>query len=378
MPVIESLDTFRCFASNQLFEGIEPDVLEDIRYEMKTIRLDEGEVIFEEGEQGDSLYLVGEGSIKISKTGRGGEQETLGYIQSGNFFGEMALFDGQPRSAKATAAAPTLLASVDERTFQHILELAPSRLHMNFLRCVSQRLRHVNSHFISEVMRTERLSLVGSMANSILHDLKNPICIVRCCTDLIKDETKDPRITQLTTMIDGAVKGMMSMTQELLDYARGSSSLKKESISMWRLLDELSQQSLRLLPGQNIQLVKHIRYDGNLEIDLARFTRVMGNLIKNASEAMSGGGILTLDTDLVGSDVVIRLSDTGCGVPPEILPKLFEPFVTHGKSHGTGLGMAIAKSIVEAHEGQITVSSTPGNGTTVEIRLPLIKSTTES
>ncbi len=372
MVAAESYDTFRCFASNQLFEGIEPDVLEGIRYEMKTIRLEEGDVIFEEGELGDSLYLVGEGSIKISKTGRGGEQETLGYIQSGNFFGEMALFDGQPRSAKATAASPALLASVDERTFQQILELAPSRLHMNFLRGVSQRLRHVNQHFISEVMRTERLSLVGSMANSILHDLKNPICIVRCCTDLIKEETKDPRTQQLTDMIDGAVNGMMSMTQELLDYARGSSALKKESVSIWRLLDELSKQSLRLLPGQNIHFVKHIRYAGDLEIDLARFTRLMANLIKNASEAMPEGGILTLDTDLLEGEITLKLSDTGCGVPADILPKLFEPFVTHGKSHGTGLGMAIAKSIVEAHGGRITVSSVAGNGTTVEIRLPSI------
>ena len=370
MWAAENLDTFRCFAANQLFEGIEPDVLEDVRYEMKTLQLEEGDVVFEEGEPGDSLFLVGEGSIKISKSGRGGEQETLGYIQSGNFFGEMALFDGQPRSAKATAAAPSLIASVDERTFQHILELAPSRLHMNFLRSVSERLRQVNSHFISEVMRSERLSLVGSMANSILHDLKNPICIIRCSADLITEQVKDPSVRQLTGMIDGAVKGMMAMTQELLDYARGSASLNTESISTWRLLDELSQQSLRLLPGQNIQFVKHIRYEGNLEIDLSRFTRVMGNLIKNASEAMQGGGILTLSIDRIEDEISIRVADTGCGVPPELLPKLFEPFVTHGKSHGTGLGMAIAKSIVDAHRGTISVTSALGHGTTVEIRLP--------
>ncbi|MFL6594111.1 MAG: cyclic nucleotide-binding domain-containing protein, partial [Chthoniobacterales bacterium] len=73
MVAAESYDAFRRFATNQLFAGIEPDVLEEIRYEMKTIRLNEGDVIFEEGERGDSLYLVGEGSIKISKTGRGGE-----------------------------------------------------------------------------------------------------------------------------------------------------------------------------------------------------------------------------------------------------------------------------------------------------------------
>ena len=247
MALASTIETFRCFATNRLFEGINPDVLEEVRYEMKTIEVASGDVIFDEGDAGDSLYLVGQGSVKISKTGRGGEQETLGFIQSGNFFGEMSLLDGQPRSAKATAAGPTLLASVDEVTFQHILELAPSRLHMNFLRSVTQRLRDVNSHFISEVMRNERLSLVGAMANTIIHDIKNPICIVRCCSDLIASETTDPKIHQLTAMTDKAVDGMLSMTQELLDYARGATSLTKTSVSVWKLLDDLNEQAFHYL-----------------------------------------------------------------------------------------------------------------------------------
>ncbi len=365
-----AIESFEQFSGNRLFEGIKPELLQGIAPELAIVRLQPGEVIFQEGDRGDSLYLVGEGSVKISKRGRGGAQETLAFIQPGNFFGEMALLDGEPRSAMATAAESTLLGTVNDQTFQHILELAPSRLHMNFLRSVSERLRSVNSHFISEVMRSERLSLVGSMANTIIHDLKNPICIMRCCADLIASESNDPRLRELTEMQNKAIEGMLSMTQELLDYARGSTSLNKESVSIWRLLDELSQQALQLLPGQNVQFVKRLRYDGEVEIDLARFTRVLCNLIKNAREAMKGGGILSLSTDLVQGQVVIRLSDTGCGIKPDILSKIFEPFVTHGKSHGTGLGMAIAKSIVEAHDGRISVTSVLGSGTTVDIRLP--------
>jgi len=74
---------------------------------------------------------------------------------------------------------------------------------------------------------------------------------------------------------------------------------------------------------------------------------------------------------LIDHEVVIRISDTGIGIPPEILQKVFEPFVTHGKSHGTGLGMAIAKSIVTAHQGKISVTSVQGKGTTVEVLLPV-------
>jgi signal transduction histidine kinase len=361
---------FDQLAQNRLFAGIESGLLDEIASDVRVVQLDAGEIVFREGDPGDLLYLVGAGSVKLSKSCQDGQQETLGFIQSGNFFGEMGLLDGGPRSSMATAAEPTLLGVVDEPTFQHILDLAPSHLHMNFLRSVSERMRNVNAHFINDVLRTERLSLVGAMANSVIHDLKNPICIIRCCTNLIAGESSDARVHELTSMTEKAVNGMLAMTQELLDYARGSISLSRETVSIWGLLDELNQQALRLLPGHNIQFAKNIRYDGNVVIDPTRFVRVLCNLIKNAREAMPSGGILTITTDLVDNQIVIRISDTGIGIPAELLPKLFEPFVTHGKSHGTGLGMAIAKSVVTAHHGKISVASVPGRGTTVDIRLP--------
>ena len=365
-----SAQAFSQLSQNRLFEGFEPYLLKEIAPAVRIVELNKGEVVFREGDRADVLYLVGEGSIKLSKSGRDGQQETLGFIQSGNFFGGMALLNREPRAAMATAIEPTLLGAVDETTYQHILELAPSRLHMNFLRAVSERLRSVNSHFISEVMRTERLKLVGSMANSIIHDLKNPICIIRCCTDLIASENNDPRLHELTSMMDKAIDGMLAMTQELLDYARESTSLSRETVSIWRLLDELNHEALRLLPGNNIQFAKSIRYDGNVVVDLTRFIRVLSNLIKNAREAMPSGGILTISTDLVDDFVILRISDTGIGIPADLLPKLFEPFVTQGKAHGTGLGLAIAKSVVTAHRGKISVESVQGSGTTVTIRLP--------
>src|SRR5438045_7554178 len=365
-----SAKVFDQLSHNRLFEGLEPDLLKKIRKQVDILEFKSGEVVFHEGDPGDSLYLVSEGSVKISKEDRGGREQVLDYIKPGNFFGEMALLEGKPRSAMATAAEPTLLGAVKEEIFQHLLELAPSRLHMNFLRSVTERLRSVNSHFINEVMRKERLELVGAMASSIIQDLKNPICIVRCCSDLIASETNDAHLRELTSMLDGAVDGMLATTQELLDYARGSTQLNKQLISVWGMLDELNQQSLRLLPGKNVHFVTHIRYDGNLEIDRARFVRMLSSLIQNSREAMVGGGILTVTTDLVQDQVVLRISDTGVGSPPEILPRLFEPFVTHGKTSGTGLGLAIARSVVEAHGGKISISSVHGNAATTDIRLP--------
>src|ERR1700736_3108772 len=206
------------FRANHLFDGVSPDVLDQVAPQIGVVEFAENDVIFREGDAGDALYLVAKGSVRISKVGRGGQQETLGFIGSGSFFGEMALLDHQPRSAMATAAEPTLLGLMRGEAFQRILEIAPSRLHLNFLHSVTERLRNVNSHFISEIMRNERLSLVGTMANSIIHDLKNPIHIVRYCSHFIAKDSKDARVREMTKMIDSAMDGMVALTQELLDY----------------------------------------------------------------------------------------------------------------------------------------------------------------
>ena len=358
------------FSENCLFEGIGADFLQTIAPQIGVLRIRAGEVIFREGDAGDSLYLVGEGSVKISKPGNAGEQEIVGYVDTGNFFGATSLLAGEPRSATATAVEPALIGAVKEETFQRILELAPARVHINFLRAVTQRIRSANAYFMRETVRAERLRVAGALAGAMIHDLKNPVCIARCCSDLIANESTDPQLRELSKMLTDAVNGILGMTLDLLDYTRGSVSVNKKSVSIWRLLDELNRQSLHLLPGKNIEFVKHIRYEGNIDIDLGRVARSLGNVIDNAIVAMPKGGVLTFTSDLVQDEVVLRISDSGAGISPELLPKLFEPFERNGKSQGAGTGLAVAKAIVEAHSGKISLASVPGKGTTVDIRLP--------
>ena len=328
-------------------------------------------MIFDDGEPGDCLYLVVEGSVRISKMGRGGKQETLGIIQPGNFFGEMALIDGQPRSAKATAGEECVLGRIDSASFARILENAPRSLHMNFLRSVVERLRGINSHFITELMRSERLSLVGTMSNSIIHDLNNPIQALQSCADLIATRTADPDITRFVNIMRKSVTQMTDMTQELLDFARGQSSLQMKRHAAKAVVEEFDSQLVRILPP-SVHLLREIHFCDEIEVDLGRFVRVLMNIAKNAIEAMSKGGVLRFELNQEGDSAVFRVSDTGCGIPPELQVKIFEPFVTHGKSKGTGLGMAIAKSVVESHRGAISLQSKPGIGTTIEITLPVL------
>lgn len=358
------------FYDNRLFEGVDADIIERIAPKLGVLRKKPGEIIFREGEPGDSLYLVGQGCVKIAKAADGVDREILDYVDQGNFFGATALLAGEPHSTTATAVEPALIGALTEDTFQEILELSPSRLHMNFLRAITARVRSVNTHFMRETMRAERLRVAGALANAMIHDLKNPVCIARCCSDLIATESADAYLRELSKMLTDTVNGILGMTLDLLDYTRGSVSVSKRLVSIWRLLDEVNRQSLHLLPSKNIEFVKHIRYQGNIDIDLSRFARALGNVIENAMHAMSRGGALTFTIDAIEEQVVLRISDTGSGIAPEAMPTLFEPFERYGDLQANGIGLAVAKAIVEAHSGKISVRSVAGKGTTVDVRLP--------
>jgi signal transduction histidine kinase len=347
------------------------ELLDEIAPEIGLVRLSADEIVFEEGEPGDCLYLVSSGSVRISKQGRGGQQETLCVIGAGDFFGEMALLDGRPRSARAAAVETSVLGQISYATFEYILQRAPRRLHANFLRSVTDRLREVNVQYISELMRAERLSLVGTMANSIIHDLKNPIHCIRSCAELVALRQSNAPDSRLVSVINQATDNMLEMIQELLDFARGKSSVQLERRSACSIFHELEGPLMQMV-SERVQLIREgTGCLAEVRVDIGRFTRMLLNLIKNSLEAMPDGGLLWLKLREDAGRVFFQVSDTGCGIEPELQSKIFEPFVTFGKSNGTGLGMAIVKSIAEAHGGTVRLTSELGIGTSVEVALPV-------
>jgi signal transduction histidine kinase len=105
-------------------------------------------------------------------------------------------------------------------------------------------------------------------------------------------------------------------------------------------------------------------------VDADRMVRALLNIAANAMDAMPSGGTLTVRSRVRGEHVELELQDTGHGIPPELLPRIFEPFFTHGKPRGIGLGMAIARKIVEDHGGWIDLTSRVGEGTCCTVALP--------
>jgi signal transduction histidine kinase len=360
------------FRNNNLLSGISAAAYAEIEPKIEIVRCASREVIFEENEPGDCLYLIAQGSVKISKKGRGGQQETLAFLMEQDFFGEMALIDRGQRSAQAAAVGHALLGRIDRETWDLLFRVAPHEVLSNFTRSVTQRLRNNNQHFIEEMMRNERLSLLGTTISSIVHDMNNPIgCILGACA-AIQSTVQDELTHQMARIIRESVTRMETMTRELIDFSRGKTELHLQFVQVADLFEGLQPDFAKCRPFIDVQT--EILYDGQLQVDRHRLLRVFSNLIRNAREAMKAqpGNRLRLSVKQVDSSVRFEISDTGCGIPSELLPRIFEPFVTHGKANGTGLGLAISKAVVEAHQGTLAVSSSE-RGTTFQVDLPLAR-----
>lgn len=366
--LVTALDT--ALMENALFADLSPAVLHTISDRIEILTLASDQVLFEENEPGNSLYLILKGSIKISKRGRGGKQETLTYLRANDYFGEMALVDGGKRSAQASAVGETLVGRVNRETWDLLLQLAPHNILTNFTRSVTQRLRQNNQHFIEQMMRSERLSLIGTTISSIVHDMNNPIGTILCAAGIIQSTTVDDGTMQLAGHIKEAIDRMAAMTRELVDYSRGETQLKLETVNVANFVRQLEPDFSKCRVGCDVQI--QVDFQGSVRIDRHRMLRVFGNLIKNAREAMKVGeqNVLRFSVREVESQAQFELSDTGHGIRSELLPKIFEPFITEGKSGGTGLGLAIAKTVVDAHGGTITVESSSA-GTIFRIILPV-------
>ena len=357
---------------NRLLRGCPEDVLGKIELLVTRIERPAQSVLFRVGDPGDTMYLVLDGTVKLSSSPSPKGEETQAVVTAGEFFGDMALLDHDPHVVQATTIDDAVLGCIDSAGIEEILRLAPHVVPLNFVRTVHARVKASNRHFTEEILRGERLYHVGTMTGSIIHDFKNPLTAIRCACDLLEARDHDETHRRLAEIIKQSVERMMGMTQELLDYTLGGNApLKFEPFSIDGLIAGLDVQCLGDLPRRGIVVERQIDFHGMVRVDVQRFERALLNIIKNAREAMPRGGRLRLAVSARESWVVFDVEDNGRGMPPEVAAMIFEPFFTHGKPEGTGLGMPMARSVVDAHGGTIQVESRPGHGTRFEVKIPI-------
>jgi signal transduction histidine kinase len=160
------------------------------------------------------------------------------------------------------------------------------------------------------------------------------------------------------------------MINEILQFARGEQQIVKSKVNLKEWISEIEEFLCQDFIGSGVEFQKELHYEGSLWIDSEKFKSVFYNISANALAAMTKGGIFRLESYQAEGKVRLDFIDNGLGMGEEALQRVFEDFFSQRRD-GTGLGMAIVKRIVEAHEGTITVESELGKGTRFSIYLPL-------
>ncbi|HRE91469.1 MAG TPA: PAS domain S-box protein, partial [Myxococcota bacterium] len=243
--------------------------------------------------------------------------------------------------------------------------------------------------------QSQRMEAVGQLAGGVAHDFNNMLAIILLHVSVVKETEELPEeVRESLDDIDEAAQRAANLTRQLLQLSRRE-VLHATRIDINEVVERLLKIFRRTL-GEAIEVRAQLAPQAlDVFADPSTLEQVLMNLVINARDAMPHGGRLVIETGLkdVGGDegrleasksptaaglaelepgryVWLRVSDNGQGIPPELLPKVFEPFVTTKGGKGTGLGLATVFGIVRQHRGAITVYSTPGLGTTFQVFLP--------
>jgi len=305
------------------------------------------------------LKQLQEGTERLSEGELGYQIETQSQDQIGELAGSFNSMSLQLRAAneQMVSWARTLEDRVEEKT---------------------RALRRAHD----EVLHVETMASLGKMAAVVAHEINNPLSGILTYSKLLKKwvdkdeatgEKKDEAL-QCLDLITAESRRCGELVKSLLSFSRQAPMNVQPTD-----INQVLQQCVRLLrpnldhAGIQLNLKLGEELPG-LQCDPSQIEQVLLAVVVNAVDAMSRGGNLWLETRMAEDlhQIVITVRDDGAGIPPDILPKIFEPFVTtkeHG--HGTGLGLAVSRSIIERHSGKISLQSELGKGTTVTITLPV-------
>jgi signal transduction histidine kinase len=238
-----------------------------------------------------------------------------------------------------------------------------------------------NHAYQRELIASERLAALGTMAGMLAHDFRGPMTLIKGWAEtLLEGDVPPAEAAARARAIVDAVDRLERMTTETLDFARGADRLVLRSVPLGLLLAELAAGIEAELPGLSVERAFDLPGGRRGLLDVDKIRRAVTNVAANARDAMGGSGRLLLSARVEtmpspagpAEHLVLVLADHGPGVAPEIRSRVFEPFVTLGKKRGTGLGLAVARRFVEDHGGRIELlASSPTPGAGFRVALPL-------
>jgi signal transduction histidine kinase len=267
-------------------------------------------------------------------------------------------FDGSPLGALAVANHPNGAFGEDDLALLRRIAARLSRA-MVMMRSRAQR------------DRERRLATVGRLLAGVLHDLKSPISVIAGYAELLAEKCPDEENADYLAHIHKNLGRITTMAEDIVAFTRGERRILTSSVSVRELMDSFASGLKPLLTATNTALDIEVHTQGQIRVDTEKMLRAFHNIARNAVEAMRPGGKLSVAVNGQGQDVFFSFTDMGLGIPEQIQGAIFESFVTLGKKNGTGLGLAVAREVVEAHGGSISFKTKRGHGTTFTIRLPV-------
>jgi signal transduction histidine kinase len=271
------------------------------------------------------------------------------------------------RASRRELEAAVELASQRERE----RDLAQAELVQRFQQ--ERELEREKVQFQAQLSEYEKYAALAQLALGAAHEINNPLLGILSHLELeLKNAQSEEAKIEIEQCIEGAQR-ISATLQGLLNYARPAPP-------------QLAKINLQRLVGSTLQFLRHQPmfhglivenkippYLPTISADSNQLTQVITNLLLNAVQASEEGGRISVSAERVGFEnkVELSISDTGRGIPPDVLPHVFEPFFTTKRGKGTGLGLAICQSYLRSHGGDIKIESTVGKGTTVKLILPI-------
>jgi len=381
-------DHFDFLRDVYFFKDLSDDEIRGVEHLCKEDHFEPGEILFRENAPAERFFIVLEGMVEVWKDYGSPTPDLLAVHGQGHLFGEMALIDDLPRSATVVAKTSTTVLYMFRAEFDRILR-ENSAVALSILRSLSAMVRKSNESYVEdlrqrnekleaaynelqaaqeELLRAERFSNLGKMSSMILHDIRNPISVVKGLGEMIQLTLDDPeRVRECANAIVSEAERLNRLAGELLDYSRGEIRLDIKASSMDNMLAKLVERVSQRARSMEFSIDNKVTEP--LLVDEERLLRALENVAGNACKASGNKGRIEIRAWPEGERVRITLKDSGEGMPPEVLARVFEPFFSASRG-GTGLGLVIVKNVVEAHRGELRVESKVGEGTSVTIDLP--------
>jgi signal transduction histidine kinase len=219
------------------------------------------------------------------------------------------------------------------------------------------------------LVQSERLATIGRFASQIAHEIRNPLSSITLNVELLEDEVKESG-DEARSLIRSVLKELDRLNDIVSEYLQFS-RFPKPQLNRGQVDNLIKELVENFKAFSNVKLEMHLMPSSpEVWFDDRLLHQVLENLVRNGAEAVEKSGTVQIETDVIERFFVIRVKDTGRGIPPEIQSRLFEPFFTT-KAHGTGLGLATSQQIIFEHNGHLVVESQTGRGATFSILLPL-------